>query len=115
MRLLVFNYGNYMRGHAKCPVMTAFYNTGSVNRRKSGLSLAGFNRDTNSVFKLKQSCFVPFSKPFASTYRFRILIARPRYNAVSVLKTLLYPQYACSNELDACAFQYIGPRNWRHS
>ena len=20
---------------------------------------------------------------------------------------------ACSNELDACAFQYIGPRNWR--
>ena len=27
---------------------------------------------------------------------------------------LLYPQCACSNELDACSqFQYIGPRNWR--
>ena len=29
------------------------------------------------------------------------------------LKTLLYPQCAWSNELDACAFQCIGPRNWR--
>ena len=29
------------------------------------------------------------------------------------LKTLLYPQCAWSNELDASAFQYIGPRNWR--
>ena len=39
----------------------------------------------------------------------------PVHNVVSVLKTLLYPQCACSNELDACAFQYIGLRNWRHS
>ena len=30
---------------------------------------------------------------------------------LSVLKMLLYPQCACSNELDACAFQHIGPRN----
>ena len=29
------------------------------------------------------------------------------------LKKLLYPQCAWSNELYACAFQYIGPRNWR--
>ena len=29
------------------------------------------------------------------------------------LKTLLYPQNAWSNEPDACAFQYIGQRNWR--
>ena len=29
------------------------------------------------------------------------------------LENALYPQCACSNELDACAFQYIGPRNWR--
>ena len=28
-------------------------------------------------------------------------------------RTLLYPQCAWSNELDACAFQYIGPQNWR--
>ena len=43
------------------------------------------------------------------SYRFPL----PHYNAVSVLKTLLYLHCACSNELDACAFQYIGPRNWR--
>ena len=108
MRLLVFNYDNYVRGHAKCPVMTdVLQHRKPFNRRKSVQSLAGFNRDTKSVFKRKRNCFVPFSKIFASTYRFRIVIARPRYNAVSVLKTLLYPQCACSNELDACAFQYI--------
>ena len=28
-------------------------------------------------------------------------------------KTLLCPHCTCSNELDACAFQYIGPQNWR--
>ena len=38
------------------------------------------------------------------SYRFDLL----------VLKTLLYPQCACSNELDACAFQYVSPRNWSH-
>ena len=42
------------------------------------------------------------------SYRFR----PSTYNTVSVLKTLLYPQCACSNELDACVIQYIGPRNW---
>ena len=47
------------------------------------------------------------------TYRFRIVFAHPHYNAVSVMKTLLYPQCACSNELDACAFQYISLRYWR--
>ena len=31
---------------------------------------------------------------------------------ISVLKTLLYPQCACSNKLYACAFQYIGLQNW---
>ena len=46
---------------------------------------------------------------FSFLYRFR----RPHYN-VSALKTLLYPQCACSNELDAWAFHYIGPRNWSH-
>ena len=56
-----------------------------------------------------------FKKICVHTYRFRIVFARPHYNAVSVWKTLLYPQCACSNELDACAFQYIGPRNWHHS
>ena len=46
-------------------------------------------------------------------YRFLIVFTRPHYKAVSLLKTLLYPQCACSHELHACAFQYIGPRNWR--
>ena len=68
-----------------------------------------------SVFKRKRTEL--FCSVFVYTYRFRIVFARSaaHYNAVSVLKTLLYPQCACSNELGACAFQYIGPRNWRHS
>ena len=62
------------------------------------------------LLKRKRSCFAPFLKKrliFASTL---IVFARPHCNAVSVLKTLLYPQCACSNKLDACTFQYIGPR-----
>ena len=43
------------------------------------------------------------------SYRFRPSTLQHRI----CLKTLLYPQYAWSNELDACAFQYIGLRNWR--
>ena len=43
------------------------------------------------------------------SYRFRPSTLQRRI----CLKTLLYPQCARSNELDACAFQYIGPRNWR--
>ena len=43
------------------------------------------------------------------TYHFRSVFARPHYNAVRFLKTLFYPQCTWSNELDACAFQYIGP------
>ena len=42
-------------------------------------------------------------------YRFRPSTLQRRI----CLKMLLYPQCAWSNELDACAFQYIGPRNWR--
>lgn len=49
------------------------------------------------------------------TYRFRIVFAHSHYNAVFRFENALYPQCACSNELDACAFQYSGPRNWRHS
>ena len=43
------------------------------------------------------------------SYRFRPSTLQRRI----CLKTLLYPQCAWSNELDACAFQYIGSRNWR--
>ena len=53
-----------------------------------------------------------FQKEFASTLIvFVSFFARPHYNAVSVLKTLLCPQCACSNELDACAFNIPGVSN----
>ena len=68
-------------------------------------------------FQTKTELFCSVSKKdFRSHLSFSYRFARPHYNAVSVFKTLLYPQYACPNELDACdacAFQYIGPRNWR--
>ena len=65
-------------------------------------------------FQTKTELFCSvFKKICVHTYRFRIVFARPHFNAVSVLKTLLYPQCACSNKVDACAFHYIGPRNWR--
>ena len=65
--------------------------------------------------KMELFCSV-FKNICVHTYRFRIVFARPHYNAVSVIPsvyTLLYPQCAWPNELDTCAFQYIGPRNWR--
>ena len=66
-------------------------------------------------FQTKTELFCPvFKNICVHTYRFRIVFTRPHYNAVSVLKTPLYPQCACSAELNACAFQYIGPRNWPH-
>ena len=43
------------------------------------------------------------------SYRFRPSTLQRRI----CLKTLLYPQCTWPNKLDACAFQYIGPRNWR--
>ena len=59
-------------------------------------------------FQTKTELFCSvFKKICDHTYRFRIVFARPHYNAVSVLKTLLNPQCACSNELNACRFQYI--------
>ena len=45
------------------------------------------------------------------SYRFRPSTLQRRI----CLKTLLYPQCAWSNELEACAFQYIGSRNWREN
>ena len=48
-------------------------------------------------FQTKTELFCSvFNKICVHTYRFRIVFARPHYNAVSVLKTLLYPQCACS-------------------
>ena len=75
-----------------------------------------YSQDPSTLirFQTKMELFCSaFKKICVHTYRFRIVFTRPHYNAVSVLKTLLYPQCAYSNELDACAFQYIGPWNWR--
>ena len=59
-------------------------------------------------FRTKTELFCSvFKKICVHTYRFRIVFARPHYNAVSVLKTLLYP------DLNACAFQHFGRQNWR--
>ena len=53
--------------------------------------------------------FQKYLRPHLSfSYRFRPSTLQRHI----CLKTLLYPQCAWSNELDACAFQYIGPRNW---
>ena len=55
-----------------------------------------FSNENGAVLlRLKKIC--------VHTCRFRIVFARPHYNAVFVLKTLLHPQCACLNELDACA------------
>ena len=48
-----------------------------------------FTNENGAVF-----CSV-FKKICIHTYRFCIVFALPHYNAVSVLKTLLYPQCAC--------------------
>ena len=91
---------------------------------KSPLRIHEFKAlSTRIRFQTKTELFCSVSKKICGhTYRFLIVFARPHYNTVSVLKTLLYPQRACSNELDACTFQYICPRNcarsclfwWRH-
>ena len=87
--------------------VTVFSVHTQVHTRNQRFQKASFsNRSTLAPF-----CSV-FKKIYVQTYRFRIVFTRPPYNAASVLKTFLYSQYACSNELDACAFQYIGPRNW---
>ena len=65
--------------------------------------------------KMELFCSV-FKRICVHSYRFRIVFARPHYNAVSVLKTLYTLSTQAQNELDACdacAFQYIGRPNWR--
>ena len=61
-------------------------------------------------FSNEKGAVAPFLKRFVST-----LIVFVSLSPVHT-KTpypLLYPQCACSNELDACVFQYIGLLNWR--
>ena len=68
-------------------------------------------RSTLIRFQTKMELFCSIFKNICvHAYRFRIVFTRPHYNAVPVLKTLSYLQCTCSNELDACTFQYISPR-----
>ena len=61
-------------------------------------------------FQLENSC----ECECVHTYRFRQYRFRPFTLLRRIrFETLLNPQCARLNELDTCAFQYIGPRNWR--
>ena len=68
---------------------------------------------TNPFSNENGTVLLPFQKDLRPHLSFSYRFRRPYYNAVSALKTLLYPQCACLNELDACAFQYIVLQNWR--
>ena len=73
---------------------------------------------TNPFSNENGAVLLRFQRDLRPQLSFSYLFRRPHYNAVSALKTLLCPQCACSNELDACdacAFQYIGPGNWREN
>ena len=64
---------------------------------------------TNPFSNENRAVLLRFQKKICvHTYRFRPFTLQRRIR----FKNALYPQCACSNELDACAFQYIGPRNW---
>ena len=71
----------------------------------NGMYIKRDNRRIKRTVFIQLLCSV-CKKICVHTYRFRIVFARPHYNAVSILKTLLYPQCACSNELDACALPF---------
>ena len=66
-------------------------------------------------FQMKTELFCSvFKKICVHTYRFRQYRFRPFTLLRRIrFETLLNPQCARLNELDTCAFQYIGPRNWR--
>ena len=75
---------------------------------ENGLVWTGSNPFSNEKELFCSVC----KKVCVHTYRFRIVSPVHTPHAVSVLKTLLYPQCACSNELHACAFQIIRLLHW---
>ena len=64
------------------------------------------NRKTSDTVLLRFQKDLPPHLSFSYCFRLSTL-QRP-----ICLKTLLYPQCAWPNELDACAFKYIDRRNW---
>ena len=92
--------GNELFAHAQ-----QFYSAHKMRRLRPCLH--------KSVFKRKRSGFAPFSKIFcvhtSFSYRFHPSSLQHRFR----FENAFIPSGACSNELDACAFQYIDPRNCR--
>ena len=85
-----------------------------INRKTSATQNADLGAvHTNPFSNGNLAVLLRFQKdlrPYLSfSHRFRPSILQRRI----CLKTLLYPQCAWSNELDACPFIYIGRRNWR--
>ena len=80
----------------------------SASYIKAPSTLIRFQTETElfcSVFK--QIC--------VHTYRFRIVFARPHYNAVSVLKTLLYPLLKWTRRMRIPIYRPAKlARNWSH-
>ena len=67
----------------------------------------------NAHMKTKTELFCPVFKTICvHTYRFRIVFA-VHTTTPYPFENAFIPLMQCSNERDACAFQYIGPRNWR--
>ena len=65
-------------------------------------------------FQTKAELFCSvFKKICAHTYRFRIVFAVHTTTPYPVWKRFYTLGADAQNELDACAFQYIGPWNWR--
>ena len=62
---------------------------------------------TNPFANKNGTVLLRFQKDLRLHLPFSYCFTCPHYNAVSVLKMLnMYPQCACSNELNACTFQY---------
>ena len=74
---------------------------------------------TNPFANKNGAVLLCFQKNLRPHLPFLYRFTRPHYNAISVLKMLLYPQCTCSNELNACTFQYNYQltklvRNWSY-
>ena len=98
---------------AKCNYFFLIY----AKVRKTSLRLKASSTLIRFQTKTELFCSV-FKKICVHTYRFHIVFARLHYNAISVLKTLLYPQCACSKWTRRMRISIYRPaklaRNWSH-
>ena len=77
-------------------------------------TIPGIRNDTNPFSNESGAVLLRFQKDLRPHLSFSDRFSPSTLQRRICLKTLLYPQCAWSNELDACAFQYIGPRNWSY-